>query len=573
MLSPLPLRAEWILSDGARAHPAFHGPVPKKSDIVFSTRYKRPEALDAIRAFGATRVEWCYSNDKDYIRVLKTQVGSFGGTLNSIPPLSSDDGTARDFDGKPLIHPRMKATGWKWVTTTHPDTEKTIQAQATKFLDAGADSIQIDDPLLQVYSAYNWGGDFNASTLAGFSKYLDSYPDQEEVRLAGLDQLGHTTYREYLITHFNVTNAHDYLARYRSFPSNALWEKYLRATVREHYRRLRQHLDTVRGRHVPLSMNLAFTNQPDEGSWDFYLGEIADYVIAETSIGNPNAIVVQSATLRAMGLGHVPSIRPRTIVENQLAIAMFYALGAQPLVPWDIYISMDDTGNAKRFFGSPDDYAHLYSLVRKHPELFDQKELAAVVGILIPVDKFKREETVRLSVRLMKHQVPFAFVLVGGNEKKYLLDPARANRYKMLITANPDGDFTEADQRTLRALQVQRTHANGVTDDDLRTLSPFNLDAMSSKIRLYPRAGTSGELRDLVIHVVDERYAGKQGGDAACQSSVRMKKSMIGAGKIDSVTWISPSHTLQTDWREAQNDVVLSVPECSLWGILAIRFE
>lgn len=185
----------WSLLDGADAHPEYRGQVPKKSDVVFSTRSKKPEAFEAANSFGATRVEWVYATDAEFVSQIKREVGWFGGALNSSTKLPSEAGMAKDFDDS-FVAPWMKAWGVQLTTTTHPDTQKSLRAQAKAYLGMGADSIQCDDPALQFFSGTRLGGDFNPSTLAE-SKFLESYPDQAELKRLGLASF-RGDYREFL---------------------------------------------------------------------------------------------------------------------------------------------------------------------------------------------------------------------------------------------------------------------------------------------------------------------------------------------------------------------------------------
>jgi hypothetical protein len=50
------------LTGAAQVHPPFHGVVPSGSDVVFSTRFKRTEAMQVFTAYKGTRVEWVYTN-------------------------------------------------------------------------------------------------------------------------------------------------------------------------------------------------------------------------------------------------------------------------------------------------------------------------------------------------------------------------------------------------------------------------------------------------------------------------------------------------------------------------------
>lgn len=55
------------------------------------------------------------------------------------------------------------------------------------------------------------------------------------------------------------------------------------------------------------------------------------------------------------------------------SIAYSYALGAQMMAPWDIYLP---TPHAQRYYGRAAQYADLYQFVRRHAALLDATTLA-----------------------------------------------------------------------------------------------------------------------------------------------------------------------------------------------------
>jgi hypothetical protein len=575
----------WQLTDGALAHPAYRGLVPKKSDVVFSTRFKRPEAPVVAKAFGATRIEWVYSTDEEFLRSLKEAASWFGGAINSNasgskikPP--SDEAMAKDFDGNSLIHHWMQR--WtsspvtamhpgRYVTTTHPEARRVLREQVKLYLAAGAKSIQFDDPLLQLNAALGWRGDFNPSTLAGFDEYLANYSNKSQLNKLGLDDM-RGDYREFLKSKYRVKDTADYRNRYRSIPSNAIWLQYHRHTVREYFKSLRLFLESSQP-PVALSMNLAILDWPDEKKYQFFLAPLADYTMPETSILNTADLVVRAATSRALGIGYVPSIKPRGRGENRVAIATFYALGGQPIVPWDVNTGNDDNGQPKRFFGSVEDYGDLYHFVRADPALFDEKESAAVVGIPVPVHKFNKDLTSALVRRLQEHQVPFAFLLTGGREDKFKIDFTRAKHFKALVMVNPEADFPVDELATLRRLPALRINAADITDEDIHDLSPFLKVGDSLALKLYPRASVRGGTENLVIHLIDEAKGEPERNTASCRRRVGIKKTMIGNRTLTAAAWHSTRLKRGLTPERGGREVFFSIPECTLWGILSLTFE
>lgn len=561
----------WQLTDGALVHPEYHGSVPKKSDVIFSTRFKRDAAPSIAKAFNATRVEWVYSSDKAYIESLKADGRWFGGTINSNIKLANDDGNARDFGGNLISAPWMKT--WKdmpkWITTTHPASEKALRDEAAQIISAGADSIQVDDPLLQLQSI-EWGGDFNPATLAGFNNYLSTYPSKD----ANISEILKSDYRGFLKSNHGIKNTEEYIKKSPSIPANELWTKYLRYSVRQHFIDFRSFLKSQSSKPIALSMNLSELSKPDENIRHFFLAQFTDYVMAETTNLSTTDLAVRIATLRALGVGYAPSIKPKSVPENRVAIATLYAMGSQPLVPWDVYAGNDSSGKAKqRYFGSVTEYGDLYSFVRRYPKLFDNTEATAVVGIPIPVDKFRADDTMKVIQKLNQMQVPFAFLLTGGVEQKFKIEADRARHFKILIKVNPDADFTTTDLKDLHALPVAMVNSNDITDTTIIELSPISVVGSADNIKIYPRVNPSEGGQNLLIHLIDESKIGEYQNDPSCKRSLNIKRNIIGSKKVAKATYYSQKSVFPVSLKDNETVSQLAIPECSFWGVISLDFQ
>jgi len=565
--------AEWSLLEGAQAHPDYRGGVPKKGDVVFSTRFKNPDAIAVAKSFKATRIEWVYTTDPEFTADLKREFGWFGGALNSTARMPNDVGRAKDFDGNPVINPRMKAFNTPWNTATHPETLKTMQALAKANLAMGADSMQFDDPLFQLYSAQLWGGDFNPSTLAGFSKFLETYPDKAALKRLGLaDFVG--DYREFLTRTFTIKDAKDYAKRQASLPTTPIWHAYLQETVVNYFVGMRKLMNQTRGSAVPVSMNLGFLNRPAEANRHFFLAGLADYAMPETPIASLPELELRALTIRSLALGYVPSIQPKETADNRVAIATLYALGGNPIVPWDIYVGNDSAGKAMRMFGKPEEFGDLYGFVRHAPGLFNDREHAAVVGILAPVDRYDDPATMAVVAKLTQRRIPFTFVAVGGTQIKLPVNASHADRLKLLVAVNPDTDFAPADLEALRSMKVQRVGSAQLTDALLDSVSPFVVVGDASGLKLYPRARIQPGIRDqLVVHLVD----GARGADSlpkpGCVRRLGLRTNLLGGRDVEEMNWYVGKKKTELELTRNPREVLVTVPECVLWGVLAVTLK
>jgi len=562
------LGAGWYLPASVATHPPLRGLGPKRSSVIFSTRFKRDDAIATAKGFGATRVEWVYISDQDrgFLSQLKASVGHVGGTLNANVKTPNDEGVAQNFDGKKLIAPWMTTWGAKWVTTSNPLTRKALFDWASNYIIAGADSIQFDDPLLQLHSADWGGGDFSPTSLSEFREFLQHYPDKNKLISLGIHDLDGFNYKEHLRTVHGIWSNADYLRNFRSLPTTPLWTQYLSEAVSMFFRDLRKHLDSTAGRQFPLSMNLGEISRPSEANQQFFLTQFVNYVIAETPINEISDLYTRAATFRSMGIGFIPSFVPRSVAEGRKAISTFYALGANPLVPWDVWIK-----DANRYFGKLEEYGDLYHFVRQNPRLFDDWEAVSVVGIVIPIDKYREANTMRLVHRLVSNNVPFAFVLTGGSVIRYTLAEWRLNHFGILMTTNPLSDFSQDDRDTLRSITLLNLDANETSDTIIESLSPFFRTGNTDNLELIPRGHEAQARRnELVIHVIAEHEQAKQGIDGSpCTRSIGIKLSFLAGRHPKNVTWNSMgTASKEAKWDEEPQGFQIALPSCSEWGIV-----
>jgi hypothetical protein len=538
--------------------------------VIFSTRQKRPEAIEAARAFGATRSEWTYAQQPDFVAELRKVTPWFGGTINANVKLPDGTGLALGFDDEVLVAPWMKAWGSPWVTTTHPITQRALAAQVERFIALGARSIQVDDPRLQVFAAERLGGDFNPATLAGFPAWLKSSADPQRVAAAGLAGFS-GNYRDFLRERHGVRDSADYRKRFRSFPSTPLWLDYLRSTVTDHFGRLRQQAAAAAGRPVPLSMNLGDEVMPLETSAFYFLTAAADYALAETRTDNWPRMVSQAATLRALGVGWAPSLMPRELADNRLAIASLYALGGTAVVPWDTYAGNDAKGLPKRYYGTPQEYGDLYRFVRSHAAQLDGFEPAAVVGIVVPVDRAEEKPLLALVRRLAGQSIPFVYVPVGG-QARHVADPARLRHLKLLVSTHADADLPAGVVAALDQSGVPRRTAAALTGADLAPLRPFVLAPGAEALRLLPRADPARP-GALMLHVVDTRRGAPGADDESCRTRLGIRKDALDAGGVASATWnrLGGTRPVQVDSNPSSAHVFFTLEGCSLWGVLEVR--
>ncbi|HJV25561.1 MAG TPA: hypothetical protein VJ673_07730 [Aromatoleum sp.] len=560
---PPTLRAAWDLISTTAVHPEYKGPVPSKSDVIFSTRFKRPEAPEVARSFGATRIEWVYSTEPEFIQSLRASAPWFGGAISSNIPLPSDDGLARDFEGNPVVAPWMKSWGAKWVTTTSPVTRDAITRLAKRYLELGAKSIQFDDPLLQ-FTARRWGGDFSQSSVEGFREFLKQQRDQDEIRSLGLDS-PNLDYKKHLSERYGIKTNSEYVERQRDIPDSRYWNAYLKQSILNHYSKLKQELQAAAPGKVAISMNLPLFG-PDAKRDEFALVPYADYAMVETKIDDLDLVSLQAATYRALGMGYTPSITPGSKDQNRTAISYLYALGGQPLIPWDVYVNQGADRQPTRFFGTPEDYGDLYRFVRTNQDALDNYEILPVVGILAPTTNYRLKETLQLVRRLNDAHVPFVIVPTGESVP---YDPKRIAHLKLLISVNSPNEFAEDTITNLRASGVTLVTASSLDNAQLQMSSPVTFNSSDPGAKIVIRGHSQSH--ELALHIIHPIKSAAALTDR-CTDTVNIRKDALSGLGLNDAT----SRTLNGKMAVQITDTgatLKTTVSCSPWSIIVMRLK
>lgn len=345
----------------------------KYSDICLSIRNVRksdpetPGSLDAglalIGELKPTRLEWSYTwRHMEIAQQLKAETGVFVAAINTITP----HGHATSFEGDPVIAPWMKAFGKPGARPTYmcQNNPEDVQARLDQVLEIVeadlTDTFQHDDWYCNAQMLSFGNPCFCGYCMARFTEYL------------GFDAA--FDYGQYLRAR-GITHTAELLelAKLGRVP---LWDDYRRfqeQTVTRYFRTLRTAMDRCLGRPATLSVNgsaLGFGGQ---------IGTIlpfVSYLHSETPHFAPERLKELSEKCRELGIRHVVSFFPDVQADaydspdfvgriNQ-AIGVCYCLGLLPLFPYDVY-----AGDKPRWFGTWEQYRASYTVVRQHPEWFD----------------------------------------------------------------------------------------------------------------------------------------------------------------------------------------------------------
>ena len=360
--------------------------IPRRSDVPLTSRWQhftpasglgpgsgRYTTWGAAAAFGATRLDWLYSTNATFVAAarshgLRSVALAMNGELpdpGSSPPTYAI-GRAESVLGEPLVAPWMSA----WPNppspgcVNKPDYIAIVQARLEQLVDAGADSIQHDDPAINAGLASWYGGDPHRSgcycshCMSGFTSALMQLNVSER---AFLNVTSDFDYRAFLLANESGT-APDVLHALR-----VRFVRFQAASMANYSQRLRATVPA----HVALSCN-------GGGDWDVeerYL-DAFDYGVGELHAASSNPgglrwLYIDGVPPGKAQLMTMPKQSNTTAVDvNSVrrAVATAYALGGTMLVPWDIYLP---TSNASRYYGTPELYGDLYNLVRVQGNLME----------------------------------------------------------------------------------------------------------------------------------------------------------------------------------------------------------
>ncbi|MDQ3814481.1 MAG: hypothetical protein M3347_11080 [Armatimonadota bacterium] len=346
---------------------------PRASDVCFSSRWEHPrntqdpyDTFQMADAFHATRLDWVYTRKREFIAkaqarglpVMATLNANMSDTLGKPTTIS---GRIVDRAGQRLTAPWMRE--WPnsdWGCANSPEYRAIFQMHARACLDAGANSLHMDDPKMNIH-AVQWGGCFCPHCMRGFSDYLARTTTPAQRVELGIEDIQTFDYRA-LPPEKTPEKLKTLFAAFQ-------WE-----SVTRFFGDMMPEVDRYARRHVPFSMNNY------GGDWQGYAfaQEYADFGLAELAEDKGALPVKMRYALKEAARrqkAQVFTFVNEDVRQTRRVIATAYALGSHVVVPWDVYIK-----GAKRYFGRPEDFADLYGFVRGIAGYLDGYEEVAAFG-------------------------------------------------------------------------------------------------------------------------------------------------------------------------------------------------
>lgn len=544
----------------------------RHSDACFTSRSKHTNSVQTLQAFRANRLLWSYAADADFAKACRSAgAETFQGAINSLPGTTETAAHALDFDGKPMVAPWMRAFSPKspvyWACNNRPRFMEVCIDRAKKAIEAGADMLQFDDWSL-VVSASGWGGAcFCDNCMAAFGDDVRRHAPKEELTTLSIPHAGPFDYRAYLRSNHGITNAATYMAQKRSLPTTTHFETFQRRSVREFFKALKQRIDAIAGRHVPLSIN---TNLSDPSERRQFLTDITDFVQGETLRFPLDLLAIAAKTAESLGKWHVFVTQSLDVPEARAGIASVYALGQLPMVPWDMYMGSDEKKIQPRGWGTVEQYGDLFYFVRDNPALFDGFETVARAGLIVDLDHFDRARTLAACRRLLDAQIPFALVPVGHSFFDVPLDAARMSAFDALLLIGSIDDLAESDRAALAkaAADAPLLDADRTPDDALAHLSIADVWGPRD-IHVIARARRDPKCKTLLLHVLNRASQGSE----LKWVSILLRTHALPGTKIAAARWHAPGqppNDLEIETLPAGPRIL--IPRIREWGIIEIQF-
>jgi hypothetical protein len=305
---------------------------PRPSAVCFSSRWKHPtnpkdphDTFQTAADFHVTGFYWIAGPNQEWFKEIKRRGYTVQGWLSTILPdtLFGDTrqkGRIMNEKGKLVTGPWMLSwKGW-WGCLNSPEYRGIYLQYVKMYLDAGVESLQMDDPG-ENYTATGWGGCYCPYCKAKAARLGKSPPDIQK------------------------------------------------QSTEEFYKWIRGEMDAYAGRHVPFSCN----SHPGDR---YFFDAVFDFGIEELDQTTPYNFYRAMRDAQRRGKAMMYTLRSTSVPETRRIIALSYACGSQTIVPWDVY--MPGPG-AARYFGRPEDYADLYGMVRHCAGYLDGYEDAAFV--------------------------------------------------------------------------------------------------------------------------------------------------------------------------------------------------
>lgn len=348
------------------------------------------DTLAAAKAFGVNRLEWIYDVDDEFHREareagIRVSAAMSPNLYHQVLKGRPDEAeliqrfTTRDLAGNQNVMEHTKAWPGYEKHSYVPDMANEEFTRmyidyVSGLVDKGFLTLHRDDGAPNVSMLRN-GGSFAEPSIAYFRDYLKKKYSPAELAKLGVGDIETFNVREHFLA-LGAPEGNDFW-KWRGSPLVDDYNQAMQEIVVRHWQKVRAGVKEKTGKDVVFSGHVL--EWDDIGmQFDYGIAEVIDHFIQPLTIYDFALRNRQAGKLQAylMVLDRKWETNPNYVERNRRAIALTYAFGMLPFVPWDQYMY----SNVPRYFGKPEEYADLFWLVRNNRHLFDDHEEVFVTG-------------------------------------------------------------------------------------------------------------------------------------------------------------------------------------------------
>lgn len=347
-------------------------------------------------------------------------------------------------------------------------------AEAAVYAAAGIDTLQLDDPRSVMNEPMFTGSLYSATIVLGFRNWLVANTSSSQRTAVGLPSSPAADWnlRDWLLTNYaavftgpsgvapttstpelmDLRVGNDILWRWATTAPavvfRTVFQDWFYRYIREDFYSLYSDLRSQLG-DLPLSNNFYLASPAQwtnwyatHPAWDFALAEASlptwggSYSVSDRTSDLARRALIAGSTVAfakqpCFVLGPAPpNTVNATLVTTMLRqdMAMAWALGANPVAPWDVYMQEDQGVDVTgyRFMSDPANFVDLYQWVKANTALIEDAVAVPQVGLAFAADSYPNEygsaAEIAAFARLLAvvksatdNGVPFAVLVTGSD--------------------------------------------------------------------------------------------------------------------------------------------------------------
>ncbi len=556
------------------------------TDIPFSTRWERTNAVDVMKSFHASQCVWVYGSSRKYIESVHAAGAGFEGALNGLQGLElattnrfakgDTSGRHEDLDGNKNMPSWMVTFGSRHFTgcCNSPAFRAIFFKAAKAYLDAGVDLLHVDDWAMNASWSRNAGVCFCEDCRAGFREYLRQRCSPEELKRLGVLNPATFDYREHLKQN-GVPDAATYRQKFRALPLTPLFIDFQVQSTRAFYQAFRKQLDQWSPqRYIPISFNAMLSRTSSED--DLFASDLADFYVGEMYFSQSFAAhLLAGKASEAAAIPQFVSPMPRHDAPTQSAIATMYGLGSWHLVPWDIYMGSDATGIQPRYFGTREKYGALYDFIHDRSSLFTGYQSVAEIGVLYNADLPGGPELMEYCQKLAERQIQFRLLVAVKRFKRMPLHAEDFKGLRAVVEFSPADSFDEEDQKVVRQIRTGGAARFFEAEAALIKLPHFqdlDLCRVEGPDHIYALVRVNPGPRSAVIHLLNWNAKPDNASNETYRHVTLTLKQLERWGPISTAVYHQPGAPVAKLELERHGDSIrLTVPELATWGAIELK--